>query len=894
MNKEPRTIMKTTFTQLFLSLLSILFAFSVNAQTFSKDYQDGKLYLKYKDTRPVTFSVNSDNSVDINTVPEILRNISGFTVKDLSRPFYINNDGKLLRTLMLEVGEYNQIETLISRLSKEPALEYVEKVPMDYIDLVPNDSLYNLYNGPQNWNWHLDLIQAAEAWDISCGSAAIKVGIVDNAVWTSHPDLADKIVAQRDVVYGTNNANPPAAGNQSDWSHGTHVSGLVGASTNNGIGIASIGYNVSLIAVKAANNSSPNSISGGYQGIQWAANNGADVINLSWGGPGFSQTNQNLINSVYNMGVVLLAAAGNDNVSTPHYPSNYQNVISVASIDYNDQKSDFSNFNSSVDISSPGGICSPGPAGVLSSVWNTTSMGNYEAYIGTSMACPVAAGLAALVLSVNPNLTPAQVEQILESNADDISAQNPTYIGMLGAGRINAFRSVSNTPFAPTAAFSTPVCTIMPGTSIDFTSNSTGIPSTYLWTFQGATPASSTDTNPSNVLYQNPGTYDVTLKVTNSFGTNTLTLPDYITVTATPTPWVLMTVSDSLPCIAEAVTFTDNSLYSPTSWQWDIQPTTFEFVNGTNASSQTPQVLFLNQGYYNITLTATNANGQSSVTYNNAVNVRGVVPAITFDFEDGTSSYFVVTDTTKSQSGIKARAANNSTMGLHFHGDPVPTGWKGSPTSGTPEQAWNENVTFQAEAHLCGVDAREFTDGVKLSLDLRQTYSLGPKYSWFRVLVNGTQIADFNGNLNFNPATAGEDPWQRLQFDLTPYSGEVFDLTLQACNRFSDKAQGEGDNVLIDNIEISGNVSAGQLRTDNAIAIYPNPAESVFTISSTGITHNSPYEIISSTGHVCISGTITKGSELQSVSTSSLNPGLYLVRVLWNGVSPLTSKIVVK
>jgi len=375
-----------------LILVNSIAIFTASAQIVNKDYLDGKVYFKYKDSEAIRFQVNKDGSVPLSTVPELKDLAIEFAISEVKRPFDYKNDAKLLRTLEVEISDAINIDQFIVRLSQNKSIEYVEKVPYDRIDLLPNDSLYNLYNGPQNWNWHLELIHGSEAWDLTTGDPNIKVAVVDNAVWVDHPDLAGKIVAQRDVVYGTNNANPPSSGNPDEWSHGTHVSGLIGASSNNNIGVASIGYNVSLIAVKAANNSNPTSISGGYSGIQWAANNGADIINMSWGGPGFSQTNQNLINSIAASGVVLIAAAGNDNTSSPHYPSAYQNVISVASVDYNDVKSDFSNYSTTVDISSPGGAATPGPAGLLSTTFSNNTLGYYDSYEGTSMACPVVSG----------------------------------------------------------------------------------------------------------------------------------------------------------------------------------------------------------------------------------------------------------------------------------------------------------------------------------------------------------------------------------------------------------------------------------------------------------------------------------------------------------------------
>lgn len=870
---------------------SLIMVASASAQTFSEDFQDGKIYLKFKDTESITYTVDQENNVAVSSVPVISRLASEYNITGLSRPFYINNDGKLLRTLMLEISDYQLIEQVIDKLKKDPALEYVEKVPLERVSYLPNDSLYGLYNGPQNWNWHLELIQAELAWNITKGNPEVVVGIVDNAVWVDHPDLAGKIVAQRDVIYGVNNANPPGTGNPGEWSHGTHVAGLVGGASDNNIGVASIGFNVNLIAVKAANNLSPSSISGGYQGIQWAANNGADIINMSWGGSGFSQTNQNIINSISAMGVVLIAAAGNDNVSAPHYPSAFQNVISVASIDYNDAKSDFSNYSTTVDISSPGGVASPGPSGVLSTTYSSGSMGNFDSYIGTSMASPVVAGVAALVLSMNPDLTPAEVENILESTCDDISVQNPTYNGMLGAGRVNAFTAVSSTPFEPTAAFTTPVTILTPATAIDFESLATGVPSSWTWTFQGGSPSTSSAVNPENIAYNAPGSYDVTLSVTNQFGTSTLTLPDYIQVTPSPSPYVFISISDSVPCIAETITLSDSSLYEPTSWAWTIEPTSYEFVNGTSATSENPQVSFLMQGYYHVTLAATNQNGTASRVFTNAVNVNGIAPPYTLDLEDGSSGYFILWDTIKSQTAVDFRAANNSLKGIHFHGDPIPTGWKGHPTTGTPEQVWTENPTFMSEAYLCGVDARNFTN-VKLAFDLRQTFSLGDKYSWFRVLINGVPVADYAGRINFNPLTAGADPWQRVEYDLTPFAGQIFDVTLQACNRFSNKVQGEGDNVLIDNIEIVNSVSVNAPKSNEGISVFPNPATDRINIKLDGITQNSVAEIVNTRGKVVYRAMLQEGTTLHEIATNNMVPGLYLVRVMKNGTQILSAKVV--
>lgn len=868
------------YNPLLLVAFCILFSGGVFAQTFYHDYQDGRIYFKFKDNIEINYSVQADNSVDMTEIPFVASLQDEFLLKALTRPFYLNNDSKLLRTLMLEFEDFDKIDQIINRLSENPELEYVERVPYDRISYQPNDSLYSLYNGPNNWSWHLDRIKADSAWDITKGSSAIKLAIVDNAVWVDHPDLAGKVVAQRDTYYNTNNANPPSSGDPFAWSHGTHCAGLAAASSDNNIGVASIGYNVSIIAVKAAKNTDPEGIYG-YPGIQWAANNGANIISMSWGGTGFSQTNQNLITSIYNMGIVLLAAAGNESTSAAHYPSSFNNVISVASTDGNDVKSDFSNFGTTVDVCAPGGVNAGGPSGLLSTTFSTATFGNYDLMAGTSMATPVASGLAGLILSMNPALTPSEVETIMETTSDDIYSLNPDYIGQLGAGRINAYKAVSNTPYFPTANLTTPITTILPGTGINFDDLSTGIPSQWQWTFEGGNPSASTDENPSGITYSTAGIYDVSLTVTNGFGSNTITLPDFITVTATPVPYISINVGETNPCIGNPVFFSDSSLYNPTSWEWWFSPSTVNFINGTASNSQNPVVSFAASGYYSVGLRAWNANGMADKTFENIIHVNGAVPNYAIDMEDGTSGYFMLWDTTKSQAKVDACAANNSNFGVHFHGDPTPTGWKGGPTSTTSSQAWDENNLFQSEAHICGVDASGI-QFLNLSFDMRQTYSLGSRFSWFRVLVNGNPLPDNQGVIDFNPTTASDDPWKKLYFDLSLYAGSLFDITLQSVCRFSYLSQGAGDNVLIDNINITNTTTVDIPKSGESIlSLFPSPSDGRFNVSVVPMNEQATIKVNSIIGNTVFTDMVySKDGRIdKNLDLSFLPPGIYIMSV---------------
>jgi subtilisin family serine protease len=185
---------------------------------------------------------------------------------------------------------------------------------------------------------------------------------------------------------------------------------------------------------------SDGALTGGYDGIVWAANNGADVINMSWGGPGSGTYGQNVINDAWNLGSILVAAAGNDGVSTQFYPAAYNNVVSVASTAQNDQKSGFSQYGTWIDISAPG-----------SNILSTNESTGYANSSGTSMASPVVAGVSALLRSYFPELTAKQVKEILmeSSTKIDMEVKKPGTQDLVpfsslsvSGGTVNAYEAV--------------------------------------------------------------------------------------------------------------------------------------------------------------------------------------------------------------------------------------------------------------------------------------------------------------------------------------------------------------------------------------------------------------------------------------------------------------------
>lgn len=411
--------------------------------------------MKVKDNVNIKVST-SRNDVDRNQFsffnPEINQK---FRIESIKSTFYFAESDKLRRIYRLKFKEFNKVDELIKTLEASPEVEYVEKIPTYELHFTPNDLGSNSTLG----QYALHLIEAEQAWDLSTGDPNIIVAVVDDAVQTDHIDLSANLVAGRDVAEDDSDPNPP----DDSFSHGTHVAGIVGATTDNGTGIASIGFGISVMPVKIAADATGNLIAA-YEGITWAADNGADVINCSWGrrGPnpdGAFATEQLVIDDAYSKGAILVVSAGNTHYSCQNYPAAYDNVFSVVNTDENDQIFQGSCFNffpcaeidndctntgtcfGSYNCGSTYGdwvdICAPG-----TSIYSTEPTDNYGYKTGTSMASPLVAGLCGLILSANPSLSQEDVINCITSTAVDIDGLNAGYEGLLGAGRINAYEAV--------------------------------------------------------------------------------------------------------------------------------------------------------------------------------------------------------------------------------------------------------------------------------------------------------------------------------------------------------------------------------------------------------------------------------------------------------------------
>lgn len=389
------------------------------SQNFNPDYQDGKVVFQ------VPIGGHMFKSFQGVIVPEdnpfLNSSFQEFGIYEVVQLHPNIKDENLIRTYEIRFTEIQKTDILIGRVKSEIEVEYVEKKELHKTFLTPNDTYFT--NSFNNGMWCLYQVNAPQAWDISTGDANIVVAVTDNAIQVNHPDLVNKIVPGRDVV---DNDNDPSPCGGNDGFHGSHVSGTVGAETNNNQGVASIGYNISVMPIKIGN-CSTGALTGGYDGIIWAADNGADAINMSWGGGGVSTYGQNVCNYAWNAGVILIAAAGNDGTNQQFYPAAYNNVVSVAATTSGDAKSGFSQYGTWIDIAAPG-----------SQILSTDQGSSYQFSQGTSMASPMVAGLVGLMISHAPSATPQDIIDCLLSSADNIDAANGNYIGQLGSGRINA------------------------------------------------------------------------------------------------------------------------------------------------------------------------------------------------------------------------------------------------------------------------------------------------------------------------------------------------------------------------------------------------------------------------------------------------------------------------
>ncbi len=375
------------------------------------------------------------------------------------------SDLSLIYTVRYNAGI--SIEDAVNRIFETGEVEYAQPKYVQQVKFTPND--------PQiGQQYFLTRIAAYTGWDVQQGDTNVVIGIVDSGIDWDHPDIqanvklnyADPIngvdddgdgyidnfrgwdLAGADYNNIVGDNNPMIMGPNND--HGSHVAGDASAVTNNGVGVAGPGFKCKLMGIKCAADNDTRAPGGlgyiitGYEGIRYAADRGCAVINCSWGGGGGGQFEQDIITyATVNKNALVVCAAGNDNSSAQFYPASYNYVLSVASTTSTDTRSSFSNYGISIDV------CAPGSS-IYSTLWNNT----YANFSGTSMASPIAAGVCAIVKSQFPTYTAMQVGEKVRVTCDNIDAQNPSFVGQLGKGRVNMFRALTeNSPSVRLASY---------------------------------------------------------------------------------------------------------------------------------------------------------------------------------------------------------------------------------------------------------------------------------------------------------------------------------------------------------------------------------------------------------------------------------------------------------
>ncbi|MHB8927455.1 MAG: S8 family serine peptidase [Bacillota bacterium] len=341
----------------------------------------------------------------------------------------------------------------IARYEADPYVRYAEPNYIFHATYVPDDPYYSgLYNtsnaGAINQYW-LPKINAPAAWDTTRTlSTDVMVAIVDTGIDYDHPDLSAKVARNASGAIIGYNFVAGTADPKDDNGHGTHCAGIAAAATDNATGVAGASFNsIKIMPVKVLDDTGSGTLANVANGILWAADNGAKVISLSLGTSTYSQTLQDAVDSAWSKGTVIAAAAGNDGRETISYPGGCNYAIAVAATDETDAIASFSNWGIDIGIAAPGvHVLSTMPT---YTVYLNTQYGyytNYDALSGTSMATPVIAGTAAMLIANDSTLTNAGTVQLLQRTADNIvGTADGGWDIHYGYGRVNSGNAVAKT-----------------------------------------------------------------------------------------------------------------------------------------------------------------------------------------------------------------------------------------------------------------------------------------------------------------------------------------------------------------------------------------------------------------------------------------------------------------
>lgn len=521
----------------------------------------------------------------------------------------------------LRIPPGRTVEEMVAVFSKNRHVEYAEPNYIAHAFWAPNDPLYS-------YQWHLDNaeyggINMEAAWDIETGNSNVIIAVVDTGVayegyveavpigrsgkyryrtYALAPDLA-----QTNFVAGYDFVNDDTHPND-DEGHGTHVTGTIAQSTNNGIGVAGVAFNCSIMPVKVLDSSGSGTYADVADGIYFAADNGAKIINMSLGGSSESIALENAVADAHGGGVTIVCASGNDgSATTVSYPAAYDAYcIAVGATRYDEAIAYYSNGGASLDLVAPGGDLTVDQNedgygdGVLQQTFgsNPTDWG-YWFYQGTSMAAPHVSGVAALLIANGVATTPDEIREALQSTAEDKAAAG--WDAEYGWGIVDAYAALtySAVPNEPPVADANGPYTGTEDTAITFDGSCSYDPDgdalSYSWNFGDGNTG--TGMSPSHT-YTAGGTYTVTLvvndrKVDSDPSTTTATVEEV------NDPPVADPDAPYTGTLGEPITFDGSGSYDP---EGDPLTYSWDFGDETTGTGVNPTHIYTAGGAYTVTL----------------------------------------------------------------------------------------------------------------------------------------------------------------------------------------------------------------------------------------------------------------------------------------------------
>ncbi|MFF2886348.1 S8 family serine peptidase [Paenibacillus sp. NPDC057967] len=414
-----------------MMLVATLFtgvSFGSSAQGDTTDYIEGQLV--------VSIAEQSD-AYSIQSTDDTLMHASslaqdGFAIKDSlfgqeAGTFSVQSlDSDVKATAIEKMGLVYLVEYSVNDYATIDSAKHALKATLENLGLhvryiSENRKMYALETAAvqdvtvqaihNNQRWHYDMIKVSQAWGITTGSSSVRMAVLDTGIDSNHPSLSNLVNTSLGRSFVDNTT-------LDRHGHGTHVAGTIASYGP----VSGVMQNATLIPVKVLNDSGNGSMYGIQQGILHAANNRADVINMSLGGGGYERGMDEAIQTAVSLGSIVVAATGNDGVSSISYPAAYSGSIAVGSVTSSRARSSFSNYGAGIDVMAPG-----------SNIYSTSPNGQYRSMSGTSMATPHVAGVLGLMKSVNPNLTPAAARTILRNTAQPAGSANQYGYGIVDA-----------------------------------------------------------------------------------------------------------------------------------------------------------------------------------------------------------------------------------------------------------------------------------------------------------------------------------------------------------------------------------------------------------------------------------------------------------------------------